>query len=79
MGPIGDQKTWFDLRDQHGEAVVRKALVAKLRAAADAIETASISNGGDVFGCQIENAEPRLYANGFIERISVTMSLPWPG
>lgn len=75
--PIGDQKVWFDLCREHGEPAVRAALVAKLREAATAIEKGSGTS--DVFGCEIENVQPRLYADGFIERVSVTMSLPWPG
>jgi hypothetical protein len=70
-----EQRRWFALQERMGsEEAARKELARKLRLAADQVERRSYP---DVFGCVCDPGE--LCTNNFIERISVTLSFPWPG
>jgi len=75
-GPWPEQEAWWEVRDKMGKEAARKHLATKLRAFADQVD-----RGGypDIFGAAVEE-EPGVCQRGrFIERLSVTLSNPWPG
>ncbi len=79
-GPVGCQKTWFDLVKKLGDEGARKELARQLRLAADFVEEGSAFP--DVFGCKLFETEPTRPgpSNRFvIGSVSVTLSNPWGG
>jgi hypothetical protein len=82
-----DQHRYFEVLDSfHGDEISMKRHIAQwLRRAADQVED-GIGRFPDVFGCQvpsrdIEEAGGLCKGKGsdFIETVSVTLSMPWPG
>lgn len=66
---------WKNLIKREGsEEAARKELARKLRLAADQVEKGSYPK---VYDCVCEEGD--LCKNNFIERVSVTLSHPWPG
>lgn len=70
---------WKELVAQVGEAEARSYLARRLREAADLVESEGYP---DVLNCEVPVHEGALAGWGsdeIIERVSVTLSQPWPG
>jgi len=77
-----DTEKWRELTD--GLRDKKKgyhALAKKLREAADYIDLLAEGKKSwpDVYGCDITAPGEPMFKDSFIERISVTLSHPWPG
>ena len=67
---------YMSLCKKYGEKQVRETIVAKLRDAANNIEAGKFP---DIFDCTIENMNLTVCSEGIMEKVSVTLSHPWPG
>jgi hypothetical protein len=76
MSTIPFKNNYVKLCEDHGKEKVREVIVSKLRDTANKIE-----KGGwpDIFACDIENMDPNICVEYFIERVVIIMSHPWLG
>ena len=63
------QHDWHALVDKMGEKDARAFIAARLRKAADLIESKRYP---DIFGCE-------MWENSLFEVTTITLSQPWPG
>lgn len=77
---LDTQDKYRDLVKKHGgEAEACKEIARKLRIFADHLDKIAEDDSvwPKVYGCIVEEGD--LLSNSFIERVSVTLSDPWPG